>query len=91
MCGSIPTKASQTVTKLATCSTLQCATSFGGNSPLSTKVANTISSTLDDLQLNITLLIHKRIYEFFSPRHYPLSLRNRCDARMHSVERKEKR
>ena len=32
-----------------------------------------------------------RSVSLFSPWHYPLSLRNRCDARTHSVERKEKR
>ena len=41
-------------------------------------MASTVSSTLDDLQLDITLQIHERICEFFSPWHYPLLLRNRC-------------
>ena len=43
---------------------------------------------LDDLQLDITLWIHERIYES-SPLHYPLSLRNCHDARMHSARRKK--
>jgi len=45
---------------------------------------------LDDLQLDITLWIHERIYELSSPSLHPLSLRNRCDTRMHSVRRKKK-
>ena len=49
MYSSIPTKALQTVTKPTTCSTLQCAYSFGGSGPFSAKAASTISSTLDDL------------------------------------------
>ena len=57
--------------------TLQCP-SFGSSGPSSAKAARTISSTLDDLQLDIMLQIHERIYEFFSPWHYPLLLRNRC-------------
>ena len=65
--------------------------SFGGSGPFLAKVADTISSTLDDLQLNITLRIHERIYEFFSPWHYPPSLRNRHDAQTHSVEREKKK
>ena len=43
---------------------LQCATSFGGSTPFSAKVANTDSVTTDDLQLDIALWIHERIYEF---------------------------
>ena len=54
MSGSIPTKASQTVTKPATYDTLQCATCFGGTSPFSAMAASTILSTLGDLQLDIT-------------------------------------
>ena len=74
-----------------TLGTLQCPSSFGSGDPFSAKVAYTISSTLDDLQLDITLRIHERIYEFFSPWHYPLSLRTRHDVGMHSVENKEKK
>ena len=76
--------------KPTTLGTLQCP-SFGNSGPFSAKAAYTISSMLDDLQLNITLRNHEWIYEFFSPWYYPLSLRNRCDARTHSVELKEKR
>ena len=43
---------------------LQCATSFGGSTPFSAKAASTNSLTTNDLQLDITLWIHKRIYEF---------------------------
>jgi len=74
-----------------TLGTLQCPSSFDGSNPFSAKATHTISSTLDDLQLDITLWIHEWIFEFFSPWHYPLSLRNRCDTRTHSMERKEKR
>ena len=52
------------------------------------KATHTISSTLDDLQLDITLRIHERISEFLSLWHYPPSLRNHRDARTHSVERR---
>ena len=56
------------------------------------KVADTISSMLDDLQLDIALWIHERIYEFSSPSHYPISLRNHHDIPMRSVgRRKEER
>ena len=48
MYGSIPMKASQTVMKLAMCSTLQCATSFDESNPFSAKAASTTSSTLDN-------------------------------------------
>ena len=72
-----------------TLSTLQCTSSFDRSSPFSVKAANTISSTLDDLQLDIALWIHERIYEFSSPLHYPLSLRNRCDMRTRLVKRKK--
>ena len=71
--------------------TLQCPSFFGSGDPFSAKVARTISSTLDDLQLDITLWIHERICEFFSPWQYPLSPRNHCDTQTHPVERKEKR
>ena len=89
MFGSIPTKASQTTTKPTTRSTLQCASSFGESGPFLAKAAGTISSTLDDLQLDIALWIHDWIYEFSSPSHYPLSLRNRHDIRMRSVRRRK--
>ena len=79
------------MTKPTTLGTLQCPSSFDRSGTFLAKVACTISSMLDDLQLDIALRIHERIYEFFSPWHYPLSLRNRHDARMHSVERKKKR
>ena len=67
--------------------TLQRPSSFDDSDPFSAKVTRTISSTLDDLQLDITPQIHEWICEFFSPWHYPLLLWNRCI----SVERKEKR
>ena len=60
-------KASRTMTKLTTLSTLQCASSFNGSGPFSVKAADSISSMLDDLQLDIALQIHERICEFFSP------------------------
>ena len=41
--------------KLTTFGTLQCPSSFGSDDPFSAKVARTISSTLDDLWLDITL------------------------------------
>ena len=47
------------------------ATSFGGTSPFSVKAASTISSTLGDLQLDITLWNHKRVYEFSFPSPFP--------------------
>ena len=72
-------KASWTTTKPTTLSTLQCASSFVSSGPFSAKVASTISSMLDHLQLNIALWIHEQIYEFSSPSHYPLSLRNHRD------------
>ena len=71
--------------------TLQCSSSFGSGDPFSAKAAHTISSTLDDLQLDITLWIHERISEFRSLWHYPPSLRNRRDAWTHSVEREKKK
>ena len=70
---------------------LQRSFPFGSGDPFSAKATRTISSTLDDLRLDITLRIHERIYEFFSPWHYPLSLRTHRDARMHLVENKEKK
>ena len=79
------------MTKPTTLGTLQYASSFGGSSPFSTKAASTITSTLDDLQLDIALQIHERIYEFSSPSHYPLSLRNRRDMRTRLVKRKEEK
>ena len=68
----------RTTARPTTLGTLQCPSSFDGSDPVSTKATHTISSTLDDLQLDITLQIHERICEFFSPWHYPLLLRNRC-------------
>ena len=74
-----------------TLDTLQCPSSFDGSDPFSAKATRTISYTLDKLQLNITLWIHERIGEFLSLWHNLSSLRNRRDARTHSVERKKKR
>ena len=48
-----------------TLGTLQRYSSFGSSGPFSAKAAYTISSMLDDLQLNITLRNHEWIYEFF--------------------------
>ena len=70
--------------------TFQCPFSFDGNDTSMAKATHTISSTLDDLQLNITLWIHEQISEFLSLWHYPPSLRNRRDARTHSVERRRR-
>ena len=61
-----------------TLGTLQCPSSLDGSDPFSAKATLTISSMLDDLQLDITPQIHERICEFFSPFHYPLLLRNHC-------------
>ena len=47
--------------------TLQYPSSFDGSDPLSAKVTYTISSMLDDLQLDIMLQIQERICKFFSP------------------------
>ena len=66
-------------TRLTTLGTLQYSSSFGGIKLFPTKAARTISSTLDDLQPDITLWIHERISEFLSLWHYPSSLRNRRD------------
>ena len=74
-----------------TLGTFRCPSSFDDGDPFSTKATCTISSMLDDLQPDITLRIHERISEFLSLRHYPSSLRNRRDARTHSVERKRKK
>ena len=60
--------------------------SFGSSDP-SARAACTISSTLDDLRLDITLRIHERIYEFF----LSLALPSLTWEPLHSVERKEKR
>ena len=73
-----------------TLGTLQRSSSFGGGDPFLAKAARAISSTLDDIQLDITLWIHEQISEFLSLWHYPSSLRNRRDARTHSAERKKK-
>ena len=58
----------------------QCPFSFDGSDTCMTKATHTISSTLDDLQLDITLWIHERISKFLSLWHYPSSLRNHRDA-----------
>ena len=55
------------------------------------KATHTISSMLDDLQVNMTLRIHEWISEFLSLWHYPPSLRNRRNTRTHSVEREKKK
>ena len=79
-------------TRLTTLGTLQYSSSFGGIKLFSAKAARTTSSTLDDLQLDITLQKQERISEFpsLSLWHYPSSLRNRRNARTHSAERKER-
>ena len=74
--------------RLTTLGTLQYSF-FGSIKLFPAKAARTTSSTLDDLQLDITLWIHERICEFSFPSHYPLSLRNRRDARTHSARRKK--
>ena len=71
--------------------TLWCPSSFDDGDPFSAKATRTISSTLDDLQLDITLWIHERISKFLSLWHYPSSLRNHRDAWTHLVERKKKK
>ena len=65
--------------------------SFGGSKLFLAKAARTTSSTLDDLQLDITLRIHERISEFLSLWHYPSSLRNHRNARTYPAERKKER
>ena len=77
------------MTKPGSRSTLQCASSFSGSSPFSAEAGSTISSMLDDLQLDIALWIHERIYEFISPSLYPLSLRNHRGTRMCLAKRKK--
>ena len=52
--------------RLTTPGTLQYSSSFGGSELFSAKAAHTASSTLDDLQLDITTRIHERIYESLS-------------------------
>ena len=49
-----------------TLGTLQCPSSFNGSGPFKAKETHTISSMLDDLQLDITLRIHEQINEFLS-------------------------
>ena len=49
-----------------TLGTFRCPSSFDSGDPFSAKATHTISSTLDDLQLDITLWIHERISEFLS-------------------------
>ena len=68
---------------------LQCATSFDRSNPFSAKEASTASSTLDGLQLDISLRIHERLYEFSSPSLYPLSPRNHRGARTRLARRKK--
>ena len=46
--------------------TLQRSSSFDDSDPFSAKATHTISSMLDDLQLDITLRIHEQISEFLS-------------------------
>ena len=67
--GASPTeeRPQRTATRPMMLSTLQCPSFFGSGDPFSAKAACTISSMLDDLQLDITLRIHERICEFFSP------------------------
>jgi len=81
----------RTTARPTTLGTFRCPSSFDGGDPFSAKATRTISSTLDDLQLDITLRIHEWISEFLSLWHYPSSLRNRRDARTHSVESKKKK
>ena len=69
----------------------QCPFSFDGSDTSMAKATHTISSTLDDLQLDITLQIHERISEFLSLWHYPSSLRNRRNAWTYPAERKKER
>ena len=52
--------------RLTTPGTLQYSASFGGSELFLAKAAHTTSSTLDDLQLDITLRNQERIGEFFS-------------------------
>ena len=70
---------------------LQYPSADDDSDPFSVKATRTISSTLDDLQLDITLWIHERISDFLSLWHYPPSLRNCRDAWTHSVEREKKK
>ena len=79
-------------TRLMALNTLQYS-SFGGIKLFPAKAARTTSSTLDDLQLDITLRNQERIGEFFSLSlwHYPSSLRNRRNARTYPAERKKER
>ena len=60
--------------------TFWCPSSFNGGDPFSAKATHTISSMLDNLQLDITLRIHEQISESLSLWHYPSSLRNHRDA-----------
>ena len=71
--------------------TLQYSSYFGSSKLFPAKVAHTTSSTLDDLQLDITLRIHEQISEFSSLWHYPSSLRNHRSTRTYSAERKKER
>ncbi|XP_066384928.1 uncharacterized protein [Miscanthus floridulus] len=51
----------QTTTRSTTLGTLQCPSSIGGGGAPAARAARTISSTWDDLLLNIALRIHKQI------------------------------
>ena len=73
-----------------TLSTLQYPSADDDSDPFSAKTTRTISSTLNDLRLDITLWIHERISEFLSLWHYPSSLRNRRNARTYPAKRKER-
>ena len=54
----------RTTARLTMSGTLQYSSSFGGSELFLAKAARTTSSTLDDLQLDITLQIHEWISEF---------------------------
>ena len=71
--------------RLTTPGTLQYSSSFGGSELFSAKAAHTTSSTLDDLQLDITPQIHERICESLSLA--SLSLSHSGSAAMHEYFR----
>jgi len=82
----------RTMARTTPLDTLRCSPSFGGGGNLSSaKAARTISSTLDDLQLDITLLTHRRNCEYLPLALPPLSPRIRRDARAYSVEKKREK
>jgi len=66
-----------TAAKSTTLVALRRLFSSGSGDPSSAQANRAISSMLDNLQLNIVLQNHRRTYEFISPWHYPLLLRNR--------------